>query len=267
MEPVVTGAAKTGVSLAAKPTFEFVRTQIRRRGSAFADLATLGTADNEMEEALAVLRGEAEKLPQAIWVKLKGLFSDRPTSFSTDEHASHFISDDRVMNLVKIATRKVFNDEPIAVECQEARQLYAELNEDAELYEGAAPWGERLLEDAVAFTAATLAARLSPADRILIDVFSAKLESSLADLKADLKADFVDLKSAVTASVEAKAIISDTEIESRVDRDAIDEAILKESSRFRRSRFIQSEKLLPDAKQFEERLKAGLKFGSASAKA
>ena len=109
MEPVATGAAKIGVSLAAKPTFDFVRTQIKRRGSAFAELATLGTADSEMEEALAVLRGEAEKLPQAIWVKLKGLFSDRPTSFSTDEHASHFISDDRVINLVKIARSSMMN--------------------------------------------------------------------------------------------------------------------------------------------------------------
>lgn len=267
MDPVATGAAKTAVSLAAKPTLGFIRTQIERRGADIGDLSSLGTADSEMEEALAVLKGEAEKLPQTIWVKLKGLFSDRPISFSSDEHASHFISDDRVIELVKTASRKIFSDEPITEECQAARRLYAELYEDAELYRGAAPWGERLLEDAVAFTVATLAARLTSSDRILLDIFSVKLESDLADLKADLKTDIADLKSTVTASAEAKARFSDIEIESRVDKEAINSAILKEASRFRRSRFIQSEKLLPDAKQFEERLNAGLKFGSASAKA
>tara|TARA_R110000772_G_scaffold268740_1_gene398536 strand:- start:10222 stop:14535 length:4314 start_codon:yes stop_codon:yes gene_type:complete len=265
LDPVATGAVKAGVSLAAKPTLEFVRTQIKRRGADYADLATLGTADYEMEEALAVLKGEAEKLPQTIWVKLKGLFSERPTSFST-EHASHFICDGRVIALVKTATRKIFKDEPITAECQSARQLYAELYEDAEIYEGAAPFGERLLEDAVAFLFATLVARLTSADRILLDVISGQHDDVMGGL-ADLKGDVGDLKSAVTASVESKAKFSDTEIESRVDKEAIDSVILKEAWRFKRRRFIQSDKLLPEARQFEERLKNGLRFGSAPARA
>ncbi len=218
-----------------------------------------------MDEALAVLRGETEKLPQTIWVKLKGLFSERPISFST-EHASHFISDDRVIALAKSATRKIFKNESISAECQSARQLYAELYDDAEIHNGAAPFGERLLEDAVAFLFATLVAHLTSADRVLLDVISAQHDDVLG-VMADLKADVGDLKAAVTANDESKAKFSSAEIESQVDKEAIDSAIMREASRLRRSRFIQSDKLLPDAKQFEERLKDGLRFGSASARA
>lgn len=55
MDPILTGTAKVGVSAGIKPTLGFIRTQLVRRGALSADLSTLGTADKEMDEAIAVL--------------------------------------------------------------------------------------------------------------------------------------------------------------------------------------------------------------------
>lgn len=259
MDPVSTGFAKTGVSAGVKPTLEFVRTQWARRGAACADLSTLGTADREMDEALSVLKGDADKLPQTIWVKLKGLFSDRPVSFAT-EHASHFIADDRIIALVKITTRKTFADEDISAECQEARRIYAEL------YDDEAPFGERLLEDAVAFTFATLAAHLTSGDRILLDVLSGQHNEVMGGVSAILE-ELGDVKAAIAGSDRAKTELSSANMESQVDTAAIDAAILSEIQRLKRRRFIQDDQLLSDTKSFADRLKAGLRFGTAAIRA
>lgn len=261
MDPVSTGIAKAGVSAGVKPTLEFVRTQWARRGAAYADLSTLGTADREMDEALAVLKGEADKLPQTIWVKLKGLFSDRPASFAT-ENASHFISDDRVIELVKGATRKTFAKEDIYAECQAARALYAELYDDAEFHEGSAPFGERLLEDAVAFTFATLAAHLTPGDRILLETLTSQISEATTELAQNMDTGFANLSSQI-AEISQKGFATDgTDIRSQVDKQAIDAAVLAETKRFKQRRFIQSDKLTTDARSYAERLEKGLSFGT-----
>jgi hypothetical protein len=261
LDPVLTSAAKVGVSAGVKPTLEFVRTQLARRGAAYSDLSTLGTADREMDEALAVLKGESEKLPQTIWAKLKGLFSDRPASFAT-ENASHFISDDRVIALVKGATRKTFANEDISAECLAARELYAELYDDAELYEGKAPFGEALLEDAVAFAFATLVAHLAPGDRILLETLTSQISDATAELAQNLDAGFADISNKI-AEISQKGLASDsTDIRSQVDEAAIDNAVLAETKRFKQRRFIQSNKLTKDARSFAERLEKGLSFGT-----
>jgi len=256
-----TGIAKAGVSAGVKPTLGFVRAQWARRGAACADLGTLGTADKEMDEAIAVLRGEAEKLPQTIWAKLKGLFSDRPASFAT-EHASHFISDNRVIELVKRATRKTFANEEISEECQAARALYAELYDDADLYEGTAPFGERLLEDAVAFTFATLVAYLTPGDRILLETLTSQISDTKTELVQNMSAGFADISSKI-AEISQKGFAPDsTDIRSQVDAGAIDNAVLRETKRFKRRRFIQDDKLIDDGRAFADRLQKGLSFGT-----
>ncbi|WP_324475583.1 hypothetical protein, partial [Novosphingobium sp.] len=261
-----TGIAKTGVSAGAKPTLEFFRTQWARRGAACADLSTLGTADREMDEALAVLKGDAAKLPQTIWVKLKGYFSDRPASFDT-ENASHFISDDRVVQLVKDATRKTFANEDISKECQSARVLYASLFDDAELYEGAAPFGERLLEDAVAFTFATLVAYLTPGDRILLETLTSQISDAKAELAQNMDVGFADISNKI-AEISKKGFASDSiDIRSQVDEGAIDKAVLEETKRFKRRRFIQDDKLIDDGRSFAGRLQKGLSFGTPSIRA
>ncbi|UZW54752.1 hypothetical protein NUH86_14875 [Sphingobium sp. JS3065] len=219
-----------------------------------------------MDEALAVLKGDAEKLPQTIWVKLKGYFSDRPASFDT-ENASHFISDDRVVELVKGATRKTFANEDISEECQSARVLYASLFDDAELYEGTAPFGERLLEDAVAFTFATLVAYLTPGDRILLETLTSQISDAKTELVQNISAGFADLSSKI-AEISQKGFASDSlDIRSQVDEVAIDNAILEETKRFKRRRFIQDDKLIDDGRSFAGRLRKGLSFGTPTIRA
>lgn len=258
--------AKAGVSAGIKPTLEFFRTQWARRGAACADLSTLGTAEREMDEALAVLKGDAAKMPQTIWVKLKGYFSERPASFDT-ENASHFISDDRVVELVKGATRKTFVNEDISEERQSARVLYASLFDDAELYEGTAPFGERLLEDAVAFTFATLVAHLTPGDRILLETLTSQISDATAELAQNMDAGFADISSKI-AEISQKGFASDgLDMHSQVDRIAIDNAILNETKRFKRRRFIQDDKLTNDGRSFVGRLQKGLCFGTPSIRA
>jgi len=266
LDPVSIGMAKAGVSAGVKPTLEFVRTQWARRGAAYADFTTLGTADREMDEALAVLKGNSEELPQTIWVKLRGLFSDRPANFAT-VNASHFISDDRVIALVKGATRKTFANEDISVECQAARELYAELYDDAELYKGEAPFGETLLEDAVAFTFATLVAHLTPGDRILLETLTSQISDATAELAQNMDAGFADISSRI-AEISQKGFASDcTDINSQVDESAIDNAVLKETKRFKRRRFIQDDKLIDDGRSFADRLQKGLSFGTPTIRA
>lgn len=261
MDPLFTGTAKAGVSASVKPTLRFVRTQWARRAAAYADLSTLGSADKEMDEALAVLKGQSDKLPQTIWARLKGLFSDRPASFSI-ENASHFISDDRVIELVKSATRKTFADEDIYTECQAARARYAELYDDAELYEGSAPFGERLLEDAVAFTFATLVAYLTPGDRILLETLTSQISDAKIELLQNMSAGFAEISSKV-AEISQKGLASDsTDIRSQVDAVAVDNAVLWETKRFKRRRFIQDDKLIDDSRSFANRLQKGLSFGT-----
>ena len=261
LDPVSTGVAgaKAVVSAGIKPTLEFFRTQWERRGAACADLSTLGTADREMDEALAVLKGDAEKLPQTILVKLKGFFSDRPASFDS-ENASHFISDDRVIALVKSATRKTFGNEDVSAERQEARQIYASL------YDDEAPYGERLLEDAIAFTFATLAAHLTSGDRILLDVLSGQHAEVMGGFSAVLE-DLGEVKAAIASGDAAKAELSSANMEGQVETAAIDAAILSEVKRLKRRRLIQDDKFIKDVKAFETRLKDGLRFGSPAVRA
>ena len=261
LDPLSSGLAKVGISVVGKLSLPFLRQQWARRGAAYADLSTLGTADTEMDEALSVLKGDAEKLPQYIAIKLKELISGRPDSFA-EKSARHFISDNRVIALVKSATRKTFANSDISAECQVAREIYAELYDDAELFEGTAPYGERLLEEAVAFTFATLVAHLTPGDRILLETLTSQISDVTAELVQNMDAGFADISSKL-AEISIKEFASDIiDIRSQVDEGAIDDAVLKETKRFKRRRFIQDDKLIDDGRAFAVRLQKGLSFGT-----
>lgn len=205
-------------------------------------------------------------MPQTIWVKLKGLFSDQPASFAT-ENASHFISDNRVIELVKSATRKIFANEDITAECLEARELYAALYDDAELFEGKAPFGETLLEDAIAFTLATLVAHLTPGDRFLLETLSSQISDTKTELSKKVDDGFAGINNNLAKFVVNGFASDSTDLRSQVDEGAIDNAVLEETKRFKRRQFIQDDKLIDDGRSFEDRLQKGLSFGNPAIRA
>lgn len=123
-----------------------------------------------------------------------------------------------------------------------------------------------MLEDAVAFTFATLAAHLTSGDRILLDVLSGQHVDVMGGISTVLD-ELVDVKAAIAAIDRPKSGFSSANMESQVDMAAIDAAILSEIQRMKRRRFIQDDRFIKDVKAFEGRLKDGLSYGSPAVRA
>ena len=186
----------------AKPIVGFVRRQIARRGADFAKVhLELGT-DKEIEEALAVLSGEAMSLPADLWVKFKAFVSQRPPSFETDD-SKLFIADDRAVELVKSGVRRTFRGEDVRPEREAARALHSEL------FDGDGAYGETLIDDAISFSVLTLIPNLPLDFRILL-IRLAENQSELVELLEMLKKQVADLqrRDAPTSGAREKVAVS-----------------------------------------------------------
>lgn len=247
LDPIAAAAGKTAISTAATPTLALLRRQIARRGAGFQDFSQLSGADRELDEAIAVLRGSAERLPATVLLKLKGLLSERPHSFA-DSNAQHFIDDDRIIALVKSGARKTFNNVDISDERTQARAIHAELFGEEGIY------GERLIEDAIQFAALTLLAHLTPADRIVLDFMEEKHDELLQELQ------YISGQIANLGDWDGQRSPS-------VDANVLDRALMGEVRRLRRQRFIHGTDLVPKAQKLAARIENGLRHASADVRA
>lgn len=247
IDPFSAAAGKAVLTAGAKPALAKLRLQIARQGAAFADLSTLAGADRELDEAIAVLRGVAEKLPETVALRLKGMLSQRPSTYAVPD-ARLFIGDDRVVALVKSGARKTFSNTDIADERAEARIIHAELFGDDGIF------GETLLEDAVQFAALTLLAHLTPADRFVIEFLREKQDEVLQELR-HISGQIADLKH------------RDLDETPAVDIGVLDQALAGEVRKLRRQRFVHGNLLVSRAEDLAGRLENGLQLASIEAKA
>lgn len=245
LDPFTISAGKAILTAGAKPSIAQLRLQLARRGAEYADVATLGTADREMDEAIAVLRGASETIPAAIAAKLKGLLSGRPDSFA-GEDAKRFIEDDRIVALVKSGTRKTLLDGAIDQELAEARAIHAELFGEEGIY------GETLLEDAIRFAALTLFGHLTRSDRVMLDLQGARHDELLDGLQAiSGKIDEIQISAGSPA----------------VDAEVLDQAVLGEVRKLKRRRFVAVDESIDKARQLGSRLGHGLQQASPGVRA
>ncbi|MEA3012566.1 MAG: hypothetical protein QOD42_1111 [Sphingomonadales bacterium] len=247
LDPFSAAAGKAAVGAVARPALGQLRIQIARRGAEFADLSQLSGADKELDEALAVLHGEAESLPNTILLRLKGMVSQRPAAFA-DADARHFIGDDRVIALVKSGARKTIANSDIPDERAGARAIHAELFGDDGVF------GERLLEDAIAFSVVTLLAHLAPADRLVIEIFQENHAELLHELH-QISDQISGLKR------------DDPREPPNVDPLVLDAAVAGEVRRLRRQRFVYGKDLVTRAEVLGQRLENGLGLATPAGKA
>lgn len=247
LDPHIVLTGKALVSAGAKSSLSKLRLQIARRGAGLADLTTLGGTDQELDEAIAVLRGVAETLPQAVALKLKGFLSQRPDTY-VDADSQRFIEDERVVALVKTGARKTLAKQDVAEEREQARAIHAELF-GADGY-----FGETLLEDAVHFSTLTLLAHLTPADRIVMDVLGQRDEELLREIR--------EISGQITALDQREVRPAPT-----VDITLLDAAVSDETRRLRRQRFVHGKDLVPRAEALAVRLDDGLQLATPEVKA
>lgn len=247
LDPFSATIGKIAFSTGAKPVLAQLRLQIARRGSEFADISTLAGAERELEEAIAVLRGAADSLPATLVLRLKGILSQRPSTYA-DADARHFVGDDRIIALVKSGARKTFSNADIAEERAQARLVHAELFGDDGIF------GETLLDDAVQFAALTLLAHLAPANRLVIEILNQNHNEILQGLQ-HISGQIADLNHRDT--VEAPA----------VDIGVLDQALAGEVRKLRRQRFVHGNDLVSRAEALAARLENGLQLASAGARA
>lgn len=245
LDPFSIGVGKAVLNAGIKPAFAQLRLQLSRRGAAYADVATLGDANRELDEAIAVLRGASETLPIAIATKLKGILSGRPESFANDD-AKRFIEDERVVALIKSAARKTLINQSIDEELGTARTVHAELLGEEGIY------GEALLEDAVRFAALTLLAHLTTADRVMLD-----LQGELHD---EILGGFRDL----SGKIDELKLSSGSPA---VDSGVLDQAVAGEVRKLRRQRFVHGDALVTQARHLGSRLEQGLQLAGHPVKA
>jgi len=240
IDPLATGVAKSAVSAAIRPTVGFLRSQFARRGAPFADIASLEGADQELDEAITVLRGSSSSLPATIVAKLKGWISDRPDTFAAEE-ARLFIQDTRVVELVKSGARRTLRDDSIDAERARARELHAEI------VGGDGIFGETLIEDAIAFAALTLIAHLTPADRHTMELI------------VGLREEMRDGLAQVMEGIEA---LRASPLEESVEEEPFDDVVLAGVCNLRRRRMLPLPELPDEATAFGQRVRTGLRLES-----
>lgn len=240
LDPITTGIAKSAATAAIKPTIGLLRRQIARRGAPYTDLTLAGGADKELEEALSVLRGDADGLPASLADKLKGWLSDRPDTFA-DADARRFISDTRVAALAKEGARRVVRGESFDKQRAQARELHAEI------VGGDGIFGETTIEDAIAFAAMTLLAHLQPADRQIMEM--------LADVRDELRSGVAE----VLASVKTQTA---SPTGSPVEAEPFDDVVRKGVLSLRRRRTLPLPSLPDEGVAFGERVRTGLRLAA-----
>ncbi|WP_221235069.1 hypothetical protein [Sphingopyxis panaciterrulae] len=247
-------AGKTAVGEIVKPTIGALRRQIAMRGSQYVDAATAVGVDAILDQAIAVLAGNAATLPEAILVRLKGISTDRPSSFA-DADARHFVGDNRVVTLLKAATFATFGNQDVADKQAEARDIHGAL------FGGDGFYGETLFDEAVRYCVFALLSHLTTGDKFVIEILNEKagaiqegvgaIQSALGPM-ADQLQQLVDRQ-------QGKEI----EVESEV----LDLAVERDIRRLRRLRLALGDGLTSAAEQLGLRLEAGLRHASDGVKA
>lgn len=243
LEPL-SATAKAAVSAAIKPTLGFLRQQIARRGSPFADLDSLRGADKELDEAISVLKGSASSLPQTLLAKLKGIMSDRPDSFTSAE-ARQFIAEERAVDLIKTGARRTLGGEEIDAERASARLLHAELFGEDGIY------GETLIEDAIAFASLTLLAHLSPSDRQLLEL--------LVNVRDEMRDGFTEILGEIRSLNFDKGMAS-------LDSAPFDDVVKAGTWKLRRQRMLPDAGVVDRGLAFGRRVETSLHLASNEAR-
>ena len=243
LDPLSTAAAKSAVRAAIKPTLDFLRHQVARRGAPFADIETLRGADRELDEAIAVLKGEADSLPATLFNRLKGFISDRPDSFASKD-ARNFIDDQRVIDLIKSGARRTLRNVRVDEERIQARALHAEKFGDDGIY------GETLIEDAIAFAALTLLAHLTPAERQMIEL--------IVDVRTDMHGRFDEVLGKLDEIQQAQNAGS-------LDSAPYDAVVRAGILKLRRQRMLHEPPLADRAAAFGARVETALRLASPEA--
>lgn len=246
-DPLTGGIAKSAIGASIKPTIAFLRAQIARRGAPFADLGTIATSDAEFDEAIAVLKGSSASLPSTVLAKLKGFISDRPASYA-DAEAKAFIDDDRVSALVKSGARQILRGRDIPDERARSRELHGEL------FGGDGIYGERLIEDAIAFAAMTVAAHLTPGDRQTIELIN--------DFSADMRGGFAEM----AARFDRFEVQATSTGGAPIDPEPFDRLVRTEIERFRRRRMLPLPQLTDEAVAFGTKVETVYRFAAPALK-
>ena len=218
-----------------------LRTQFARRGAGGVETATIMAQDGIVDEALAVMTGRSDGLSDFVKNYVKSWLSDPPLSME-DADARRFLTDDRVVALVRSGVRRTLLGEDVPAERERARALYAEM------FGGDGLYGETILEDAVRFATLTTTASLDASGKVLAGMLGdlggglRDVEASVAGLRADLNAP-------------------------AVDRTVLDDAVHAAVRRLERGRSALGDDLARAADMLGGRLDAGLALASGEAKA
>ncbi|WP_133243779.1 hypothetical protein [Sphingomonas pokkalii] len=158
------------------PLFRRVREELARRGAGDLQASNPASIDNELNEAIQVLLGEADTLPDHILGWIKGRLSDPPSIFA-DAEARDWLRRDDVRALLKRSALALVAGADLTAEIEEAKRLYAVSSDDG-------AWlGEPLFVYGVSFLALTLKAKVSSDTRLILSAANVHAEQSAALLE------------------------------------------------------------------------------------
>jgi hypothetical protein len=187
VEPLTAAGLKAALP-ALRAGFHAVCHELARSPADNGALANLGSLDDLLDEAVAVLAREAENLGQAALVRLKGALS-RPALF--DQRAPRrWIATQLAQDSLKDAVRAAVRGEDIAVFVNEAIAHYCAFLDDEE-EPAQQPDAEQVTFTALDFLLRSLQRKLTPGDRLLVTMVSG-LSDQIERGQAPDTSDLVD---------------------------------------------------------------------------
>ncbi|HWV60387.1 MAG TPA: hypothetical protein VN034_07020 [Sphingopyxis sp.] len=145
----------------ASPLLSAVTSELARRGAGDIAVSSPATIDQDFDEAIAMLMGEADTLPKQVVIWVKSRISEPPAQFH-DPEAKDWLRRDDVRALLKRATLDLITIGTIDNHIEEAKELYATSSGEAGWY------GEPLFIYAVSFIGLSLKAKASDDARLLL---------------------------------------------------------------------------------------------------
>ncbi|MGC6400329.1 hypothetical protein ACNI3Q_07095 [Sphingomonas sp. FW199] len=185
------------------PLFRRVREELARRGAGDLQASNPASVDKELDEAIQVLLGEADTLPDQVLVWIKSLLSDPPQVFA-DADARDWLRRDDVRTLLKQSTLALVAGASLDAEIEEAKRLYAVSSDDG-------AWlGEPLFVYGVSFLALTMKAKVSADTKLILSAANVHAEQSGARLeRIETKLD------GVAASIRTQGMTAEANVEGR----------------------------------------------------
>lgn len=178
-------SAVKGLKGLAVPAFKAARERWHVRGAAAGDTPDPATVDRELEKALDVLTGDAATLASQIVQLASSALSDPPVALG-DEPAREWLRDPAVRALLKQATfGLIAGGDEVGETRREAAAAYVAATGDGACY------GEAMFDQAVAFLAFSLDAKLPAHAHLGIQVTNARadrIEEQVRDVGAKLDA-------------------------------------------------------------------------------